>query len=177
MISVDHPAADAGLPPAPPGSPLDVIEVASAVLVRNFELLRRRRPERDLDRSEYLLLRTLDAAGPADICTLAGALGLDPSTAGRQVTVLANKGLVRRAPAESDRRRSMISPTGEGLGRMRAERERRRRDTAELLADWTDEDLRTLGEMFTRYNRAVAGRYLGGPGPADAGPPAVVGEA
>lgn len=153
-----------------PDAPLDVIEVASAVLVRNFELLRRREA-RDLDRSEYLLLRTLDAAGPSDICSLAAALGLDPSTAGRQVTVLAGKDLVRRTPAESDRRRSMVSPTDDGLDRMRAERDRRRHDTAELLADWNDEDLRTLGEMFTRYNRAVAQRYLSattGEGPAPA---------
>lgn len=154
MSPVDHPAG------AVPTAALDVIEVASAVLVRNFELLRRRTGDRELDRSEYLLLRTLDAAGPSDICSLAAALGLDPSTAGRQVTVLAGKDLVRRTPAQSDRRRSMISPTDEGLARMGAERDRRRRDTAELLAEWSDEDLRTLGEMFTRYNRAVAGKYL-----------------
>ncbi|RZT86729.1 MarR family transcriptional regulator [Pseudonocardia sediminis] len=144
-------------------APLDVIEVASAVLVRNFELLRRRTGDRDLDRSEYLLLRTLDAAGPSDICSLAAALGLDPSTAGRQVTVLAGKDLVRRTPAESDRRRSVISPTEEGLERMRAERDRRRHDTAELLDGWSEADLRTLGEMFTRYNGAVAEKYLTAP--------------
>ncbi|MBW0102871.1 MarR family transcriptional regulator [Pseudonocardia sp. KRD-291] len=164
---MDH-SAEIGAAAA--GSPLDVIEVASAVLVRNFELLRRR-GDRDLDRSEYLLLRTLDAVGPSDICSLAAALGLDPSTAGRQVTVLAGKDLVRRTPAESDRRRSIISPTDDGLARMRAERDRRRQDTAGLLAGWSEDDLGTLGEMFTRYNRAVAQRYLTataaeGPAPA-----------
>ena len=140
--------------------PFDVLELASAVLVRNFELLRRRRGDHLLDRSEYLLLRTLDASGPADICSLAGALGLDPSTAGRQVTVLAEKGLVVRAPSPTDRRRSVISPTVLGLERMAAERARRRAGLAELLTGWDTEDLHTLGRMFTRYNDAVAEHYL-----------------
>ncbi|MGH3435057.1 MAG: MarR family transcriptional regulator [Sciscionella sp.] len=144
-----------------PRDPVDVIEVASAVLVRNFELLRRRSGiYTDLDRAEYLLLRTLEAIGAADICTLAAALGLDPSTAGRQVTVMVGKGHVERAMAATDRRRSVISPTAEGLERMNAERDRRRESTAELLAGWSEDDLRVLGEMFTRYNQAVGEHYL-----------------
>ncbi|HEX3815252.1 MAG TPA: MarR family transcriptional regulator [Mycobacteriales bacterium] len=141
--------------------PLEVIEVAAAVLVRNFELLRRRSGiYTDLDRADYLLLRTLEAIGPADICTLAAALGLDPSTAGRQVTVMAGKGLVDRTAADTDRRRSIISPTAEGSRRMNVARARRLESTGELLAGWSADDLRTLGDMFTRYNRAVAEHYL-----------------
>ncbi|MGH3381728.1 MAG: MarR family winged helix-turn-helix transcriptional regulator [Actinoallomurus sp.] len=143
---------------------LEVIEVASAVLVRNFELLRRRGGARtELDHAGYLLLRTLDAIGPADISTLAAGLGLDPSTAGRQVAAMTDKGLVKRAPAATDRRRSIISPTQAGLKRMHAARTCRREATAELLAGWSEQDLSTLGAMFTRYNRAVAERHLAGP--------------
>lgn len=138
---------------------LGVIEVASAVLVRNFELLRRRTPAPALDRSEYLLLRTLDASGPADICGLAAALGLDPSTVGRQVAVMAGKELVERHPSDTDRRRSIVSPTEAGLAAMETVRAERRTGTAELLAGWSEEDLRTLAEMFTKYNRAVAERH------------------
>ena len=146
---------------APREEHVDVIEVASAVLVRNFELLRRRGGiYGDLDRAEYLLLRTLDRIGPSDICTLARALGLDPSTAGRQVSALQGKGMVERAPGETDRRRNIISPTAAGRARMAAVRDRRRETTRELLADWSEEDVRTLGDMFTRYNRSVAERYL-----------------
>ena len=142
---------------------LEVIEVASAVLVRNFELLRRRSSiYADLDRAEYLLLRTLDAVGPSDICGLAAALGLDPSTAGRQVAAMAAKGLIERTPAATDRRRSIISPTGTGLDRMNTTRAQRRIATEELLDGWSEADLRTLGEMFTRYNRSVAEHYLTG---------------
>lgn len=140
---------------------IDVIEVASAMLVRNFELLRRRGGvNEELDRAEYLLLRTLDRIGPSDICTLAKALGLDPSTAGRQVSALQGKDMVERSHAETDRRRSIISPTGTGRAQMASARDRRRETTRELLADWDEDDLRTLGDMFTRYNRSVAERYL-----------------
>jgi DNA-binding MarR family transcriptional regulator len=149
---------------------VDVIEVASAVLVRNLELLRRRGDIGDLDRSEYLLLRTLDASGPADICTLAAALGLDPSTAGRQVSMMVTKGLVERTPGATDRRRSVISPTEDGVARMRTTSEQRRGFTAELLADWDEASLRSLADMFTRYNRSIAEHYLMGDNASSTGP-------
>ncbi|HEX5401460.1 MAG TPA: MarR family transcriptional regulator [Pseudonocardiaceae bacterium] len=143
------------------GDGLDVLEMATAVLMRNFELLRRRSTAyTELDKAEYLLLRTLDRVGPADIGTLASAVGLDPSTAGRQVAVLESKSLVHREPAAADRRRSIIAPTDEGRRRMETTRARRRENTAELLADWSAEDLRQLGNLLTRYNKAVADRYL-----------------
>lgn len=145
---------------------LAVIERQTAVLTRHFELLHRRTDVHDdLDRAEYLMLRTLDECGPLDINGLAAALGLDPSTAGRQVSVLENAGLVVRSPAPADRRRSIITPTGEGLRRMETVRERRTRNTADLLADWSEDDLRTLGAVFERYNRAVAAKYLTGAPP------------
>lgn len=148
---------------------LAVIERQTAVLTRHFEMLHRRTDVHcDLDRAEYLMLRTLDECGPADINGLAAALGLDPSTAGRQVAVLQGAGLVERSPAPGDRRRSIITPTGEGLRRMAAVRDRRTRNVAELLADWSEDDLRTLGVMFERYNRAVAAKHLTAPPPAAA---------
>lgn len=156
-----HDMADA--PQVTSEDPLEVIEVATAVLVRNFELLRRRSGiYTELDRAEYLLLRTLEALGPADICTLAAGLGLDPSTAGRQVARMADRDLVERTPAPEDRRRSVMAPTPKGLERMHEVRDRRRDSTAELLSDWSEEDRRTLAEMFTRYNRTVAERFLTG---------------
>ena len=164
MTTLDHAPLGSSVDWAAQGcgdDPLGAIEVASAVLVRNFELLRRRSGiYTDLDRAEYLLLRTLDAMGSADICTLAAAIGLDPSTAGRQVAVMQGKGLVERVPGATDRRRSIISPTTAGLGQMNNSRSRRRASTAELLAGWSEDDLGTLAEMFSRYNRAVAERYL-----------------
>ncbi|MGN6332053.1 MAG: MarR family winged helix-turn-helix transcriptional regulator [Motilibacteraceae bacterium] len=148
---------------ATPGAadPLDVIELQSAVLVRHFELLRRRSDVyQELERAEYLLLRTLDDVGPTDICGLAARLGVDQSTAGRQVTTMTERGLVRREPSAADRRRAVVSLTAEGRRLMGTVRERRRAATAELLHGWSDEDLALLGAMFHRYNDAVAEAYL-----------------
>jgi DNA-binding MarR family transcriptional regulator len=140
---------------------LDVLELATAVLMRNFELLRRRSDVySELDKAEYLLLRTLDQLGPTDIGSLAAAVGLDPSTAGRQVAGMESRDLVDRTPSPEDRRRSMIVPTEAGRQRMEATRARRRAATAEMLADWTDEELQQLGELLTRYNKAIAERFL-----------------
>lgn len=152
----------------PDGPPVDRgedvvarVELASAVLVRHFEMLRRRSDVyRRLERAEYLLLRTLDLNGAADICGLAERLGLDPSTAGRQVTVLADRGLVARAPAPDDRRRSIVSLTDDGRLLMEEVRRRRHEATEDLLAEWPEEDLRTLADVFERYNETVARRYL-----------------
>ncbi|WP_329367752.1 MarR family winged helix-turn-helix transcriptional regulator [Streptomyces sp. NBC_00669] len=140
---------------------LDVIERQTAVLVRNFEMFYRRTDiHDDLDRAEYLLLRTLSEVGPQDINTLAASLGLDPSTAGRQVSALCRQGLVERAAAATDRRRSIITPTAAGLRRMDAVRTARAESLADMLGGWTEEELHTLGAMFAKYNGAVARKFL-----------------
>ncbi|QUQ66611.1 MarR family winged helix-turn-helix transcriptional regulator [Kutzneria sp. CA-103260] len=140
---------------------LDVLELATAVLNRNFELLRRRTDAyQELDKSEYLLLRTLDQTGPADVSTLAGALGLDPSTVGRQVTGMQGRDLVTKIHDTADRRRCIIAPTEQGLELMALTRQRRLAISAELLGDWTPDELHTFAELLTRHNDAVAARYL-----------------
>ena len=142
---------------------LAVIERQTAVLIRNIELLYRRTDlHDDLDRASYLLLRTLDESGSMDINSLAASLGLDPSTVGRQVCVLKDAGLVERSPAPEDRRRSIITPTESGLRRMESVRGQRTENLADLLADWSDGDLETLGVMFGKYNRAITAKYLTG---------------
>lgn len=144
------------------GALVDRIERQAAFLNRNFELLHRRTDIHErLDRADYLMLRTLAVAERSlDINALATMLGLDPSTAGRQVAALRRKGLAETAPDPADRRRSLITPTQEGLARALEVRRLRADGFAELLADWDEEDLRTLGDMFQKYNRAVARRYL-----------------
>ena len=142
---------------------LAVIERQTAILIRHIEMLYRRTDlHDDLDRASYLLLRTLRDCGPMDINGLAASLGLDPSTAGRQVCVLKDAGLVERAPAAEDRRRSIITPTDEGLRRMETVRGRRTENLADLLSGWSADDLESLGTMFDKYNRAIAAKYLTG---------------
>ncbi|GAA5196286.1 hypothetical protein GCM10023322_64850 [Rugosimonospora acidiphila] len=168
---------------------MDLIEVQSAVLVRNFELLRRRGElYGELDRAGYLLLRVLEAIGPADINTLAAAVGLDPSTAGRQVAAMLQAGLIERQPDPADRRRSIVTPTAEGRGRADRVRQLRRDMLDGLLDGWSEQEMRSVGEGFARFNQAIAEHYLGAPdeppateppateppagGPTDGDPPA-----
>jgi DNA-binding MarR family transcriptional regulator len=103
----------------------------------------------------------LSEQGPQDINTLAASLGLDPSTAGRQVAALRHQGFVERAPAATDRRRCVVTPTREGLRRMEGVRTRRAESLADLLGDWSETELTALGAMFTKYNREVARKFLG----------------
>lgn len=140
---------------------LEVLEVQMAVLARNLELLRRHGAfYGQLDKAGYLLLRTLAANGPADIATLAAALGLDPSTVGRQVTALRGEGLVERTADSQDRRRGIVSPTPEGLKQLAGTRDERSKRTAQLLDEWSEDELRTFGALLVKYNGAVAREYL-----------------
>ncbi|WP_243795365.1 MarR family winged helix-turn-helix transcriptional regulator [Saccharopolyspora gloriosae] len=141
--------------------PLDAIEFQTAVLVRNLEMLCRRGDlYQEVDRAGYLLLRTLIARGPSDITCLASALGLDPSTTGRQVLAAQRAGCVTRAPGGTDRRRSVVHVTEQGINAVNAVHARRRAGTAAMLADWSEQDLRTLSDMVTRYNQAITGEFL-----------------
>lgn len=137
------------------------IEVQSAVLTRNFELLRRRRSHQlEVDRAEYLLLRTLEANGPSSIGDLADALGLDSSTVGRQASGLERSGWAERVPDPADRRRMIVQLTPTGRTAMRRTSRERRRRTESLLGHWSQEDLQLLATMFRRYNAEVARHYL-----------------
>jgi DNA-binding MarR family transcriptional regulator len=137
------------------------IEVQAAVLTRNFELLRRRAAHPDeLDRAEYLILRALARLGPSSINELADALGLDPSTVGRQVAALEEAGLIGRTQDPQDRRRAIVASTAVGRRRMNLTSSKRTARTRDLLADWTPEELSALAEAFAHYNQAVARRHL-----------------
>jgi DNA-binding MarR family transcriptional regulator len=140
---------------------LEAIEFQSAVLVRNLEMIRRRGDLYvEADRAGYLLLRTLAARGPMDISALAGALGLDPSTTGRQVNAVEKAGLVERTTASNDRRRSVIALSERGISAMEAVRHRRLDGTAEMLDEWTETDLQHMATLFSRYNAAIVRHYL-----------------
>ncbi|MFI9601131.1 MarR family winged helix-turn-helix transcriptional regulator [Streptomyces sp. NPDC052043] len=139
---------------------IDVIEFQTAMLVRNLELIRRRSDfYQEVDRAGYLLLRALDVVGPSDIVTLATELGLDASTVARQVAAMAKVGFVTRTAAD-DRRRTIVAPTAEGRDAMDAVCRRRRTGTAEMLADWSEEDRRAIAGLFARYNQAITDRFL-----------------
>lgn len=140
---------------------LDAIEFQTAVLVRNLEMLRRRSDfYTEVDRAGYLLLRLLEVTGPCGIGTLASALGLDPSTTGRQVNAVRAAGFADKSPDGTDLRRSVVTITPAGIAAARAVRYRRLEGTKKMLAEWSEEDLGVLAATFTRYNEAISRRYM-----------------
>ncbi|HEX3605278.1 MAG TPA: MarR family transcriptional regulator [Candidatus Dormibacteraeota bacterium] len=145
----------------PQVQPLDVIEIEMAVLARSLELLRRHgRIHRDLDRSGYLLLRTLEDGGPLSIHSLAERVGLDGSTVTRQVAALVEDGLAERSPDPADRRACRVSPTQRGRDLMREVQGRRRERMEEALASWSDGDRAELARVLARLNRSIAQHVL-----------------
>ena len=67
-----------------------------------------------LGRAQVALLRELGRSGPTTQCALAHATMLDPSAAARSLTVLSDRGWIRRRRGERDRRESYVELTARG---------------------------------------------------------------
>lgn len=134
------------------------IEHEVAVLVRLAELARAEKPEHDrLVRSAYLLLGELEASGPRSTAVLASTMGVDISTASRQIAPLEEQGLVARLPKPGDRRSTLVEITPLGVERLEGARRERRSSYAALLAEWTPEQREALAHGLERLNAAIAG--------------------
>jgi DNA-binding MarR family transcriptional regulator len=135
---------------------LDTIETEMAVLARSLELLRRRgRIHRRMDRAGYLLLRTLEEAGPLPLSQLAERVGLDGSTVTRQVAALESDGFAERSVDPRDRRCCIVRPSERGRRLMREVQRQRRERFEELLAGWSESDRADLARLLARLNRSV----------------------
>jgi DNA-binding MarR family transcriptional regulator len=142
---------------------LHSIETEMAVLARSLELLRRRgRIHRDMDRAGYLLLRTLDEAGPLSINSLAERVGLDASTVTRQVAALERDGFAERQVDATDRRCCIVLPSAEGRRLMREVQRRRRERFEVMLTGWSDPERAELGRILARLNRSINTHVLEG---------------
>ncbi|MGZ4160563.1 MAG: MarR family winged helix-turn-helix transcriptional regulator [Neobacillus sp.] len=107
----------------------------------------------DLDRSEYLLLSELDENGPLGINVLAEKLLLNISTASRQVGTLETKNYIIRYPDPKNGRISLVEITQEGQNILNKVQKARYAVYAEVLHDWTQEELKELDANLTRLNR------------------------
>jgi DNA-binding MarR family transcriptional regulator len=142
---------------------LHSIETEMAVLARSLELLRRRgRIHRDMDRAGYLLLRTLDEAGPLSINSLAERVGLDASTVTRQVAALERDGFAERQIDATDRRCCIVLPSAGGRRLMREVQRRRRERFEVMLTGWSDAERAELGRILARLNRSINTHVLEG---------------
>ena len=108
------------------------------------------------DRAALVLLFPLHRLGPLRQSALAELVHADPSTVSRHVALLVERGLVSRAPDESDGRASRLVLTDAGraqLDQLRAERVAYLRTVTD---DWTDDELETFTTLFDKLLDGIA---------------------
>jgi DNA-binding MarR family transcriptional regulator len=103
------------------------------------------------ERAAHVLLFPLTRLGPLRQGALAELVHADPSTVSRHVTLLVERGLVRRVADELDGRASrlVVTPAGEAvLETMRQERDGM---LDQITASWTREELATFTRLLHRF--------------------------
>lgn len=101
-----------------------------------------------LERSGFACLVRLNEAGPLRLSDLARLLGIDLSTASRQVHALQEAGLVERTTVEEDRRAALLSLTAGGRATVERILSARRVVITEILEGWSAEQRRELARVL-----------------------------
>ncbi|QBD81082.1 MarR family transcriptional regulator [Ktedonosporobacter rubrisoli] len=115
-----------------------------------------------LDRALFPLLVVIGLRGTVGIMELAGMVGRDHSTVSRQIATLGRLGLVTRLAGTSDRRERKVAATPEGLEIVKALDAARERLMQPILAQWDEQDWKTLVSLLRRF--ADDASALPGPG-------------
>ena len=136
-------------------SDADAVEHGLMFLGRMLEALQRKR-RYPLERSQFIILRTLSEGGAATVGGLAKVLLLDDSTMTRQVAALEGKGLVQRTPNPADRRAGVIAATPQGEALMQDMLALRRERVGRYLADWEPGEREVFGRLLGRLNAKLA---------------------
>ena len=105
------------------------------------------------ERAAHVLLFPLTRLGPLRQSALAELVHADPSTVSRHVTLLVERGLVRRVADEQDGRASRLVVTPAGEREVAAMRQERDSLLARVTADWTPEELATFTRQLHRFVR------------------------
>ena len=108
------------------------------------------------DQAALVLLYPLHRLGALRQSELADLVHADPSTVSRHVTVLADRGLVRRIADESDGRASRLVLTDDGIAALDAMRAEREAYFRRVTSDWSETDLDTLTPLFERLLDDIA---------------------
>lgn len=120
-------------------------------LVKLMHVARQRAPRQHplVDPMAYPLLFTI-SRGPSRVSELAEAVHADVSTVSRQVSTLVDLGFVSRQADPDDGRAQVLAVTDDGEDLLLALRENRERWLQGLLADWSDDDVRSLTTWLVR---------------------------
>lgn len=110
------------------------------------------------DRAAYLMLRWVGEYREIRLSDLASVVGVDVSTASRQVRVLEDEKLLERASDERDRRVCLLRLTPAGEDAMLRLRDARRGAVEEVLAGWSSVERQALATLVLRLADDVAGQ-------------------
>lgn len=108
---------------------------------------------RAVELSTLLVLARLPTAGQS-IWDIAERLDVAPSTASRFVTRAERAGVVTKSRALADDRSAVVKPTEVGSGLALRAAEHRRSRLAEVLAGWSDDQVRELARSLDEFARA-----------------------
>lgn len=105
--------------------------------------------------ASFGVLRLLRRHGPSSMGEIARRVGVDQSTATRQVRPLEDHGLVSRSADPDDRRVAMLEITPAGLDVLRRTRAVALNDFHVALADWDPADRRLLADLVDRFRAGL----------------------
>ena len=103
-----------------------------------------------LDRAAYPVLRGIAECGPVRLSDLAARLGVEISTASRQVKELEQAGLVERTGDPKDGRVTMLALAPAGREALKKLRESWRRTLVEILDAWPEDEREQLATLLAR---------------------------
>ncbi|NUU20901.1 MAG: MarR family transcriptional regulator [Streptomycetaceae bacterium] len=110
----------------------------------------------DTHDSGLAILLLLRRTGPLSVTDLARHLGVNQSTASRQVAPLEEDGFVTRTAHPAHRRISLLDLSASGAAACARALAVGRRDIAWAIRDWDPEDRVRLGELLERFGDAWA---------------------
>lgn len=134
----------------------DVVAVADnfVTLMRTFGKARARMmaaAEHDVEWSSHVILKCLQNEGPMRAGALAECIQSDPSTVSRQVAALVKDGLLERRADPDDGRASLLVLTDAATEVLSAHDRRRLEYFADMLSDWSGEDLQRFAALLARF--------------------------
>ena len=100
-------------------------------------------------------LRLIIREGPLPVNEVARRMGVDQSTASRQIKPIEDAGLVARTSDEADRRVAWLAITREGTALLDRIHQMRRDDLDHVLAGWSDRERAQLARTLERFKQAM----------------------
>lgn len=100
-------------------------------------------------------LRLVHRHGPIAVADVAQRLGVDQSTASRQLRPLGEHGLITRSADARDRRVARLSSTAAGRALLERVRDVSLNDFDVALAGWPARDRRLLAELLDRFRKGL----------------------